>query len=151
MAYYTGIVFECFDREGKLRSICGGGRYDQLLETLGGSSIPAVGFGFGDVVITELLEDRGLLPLLKRGIDDVVYAFGDTERPAAVRLATRLRQEGRRVELPLASSRLKRVLADADRNGAERIWLLGPDEVGRGVAKVRDLASGAEHDEKLDL
>ena len=151
LAYYTGIVFECFDREGKLRSICGGGRYDQLLEILGGSSIPAVGFGFGDVVITELLEDRGLLPLLKRGIDDVVYAFGDAERPAAVRLATRLRQEGRRVELPLASTRLKRVLADADRNGAERIWLLGPDEVDRGVAKVRDLASGAEHDEKLDI
>ena len=52
LAYYTGVVFEAFDAKGALRAICGGGRYDRLLETLGGPSIPAVGFGFGDAVIT---------------------------------------------------------------------------------------------------
>ncbi len=150
LAYYTGIVFECFDSAGELRSLCGGGRYDQLLETLGGPPTPAVGFGFGDVVIGELLADRHLLPKLTRPLDDVVYAFGEAERPAAARLATRLRQKGRRVEFVLSSAKLKRVLSDADKGGADRIWLLGPDELQRGVAKVRDLASGAERDEKLD-
>ncbi|GMP40636.1 hypothetical protein CsSME_00011003 [Camellia sinensis var. sinensis] len=54
LAYYTGTVFEGFDREGKQRAICGGGRYDRLLSTFGGDDIPACGFGFGDAVIIEV-------------------------------------------------------------------------------------------------
>jgi len=149
LAYYTGVVFEAFDAGGTLRAICGGGRYDGLIETLGGPSIPAVGLGFGDVVILELLADKGLLPELRRVLDDVVYAFGEDQRPAAVAVADRLRREGRAVELILGSPKLKRVMSDADRSGARQVWLLGPDEVGRGVAKVRDLASGEEHEETL--
>lgn len=149
LAYYTGIVFEAFDAGATLRAVCGGGRYDRLTETLGGRPMPAVGFGFGDVVITELLSDKGLLPELQRELSDVVFAFGEEERPHAVRVATRLREQGRGVELVLGAPRLKRVLADADRSGAERAWLLGPDEVERGVARVRDLATGREWEEKL--
>ncbi|HZD04513.1 MAG TPA: ATP phosphoribosyltransferase regulatory subunit, partial [Longimicrobiales bacterium] len=66
LAYYTGIVFELFDRTGDLRAICGGGRYDRLLELVGGEPLPAVGFGMGDVVLAELLGDRGLLPGVER-------------------------------------------------------------------------------------
>jgi histidyl-tRNA synthetase len=149
LAYYTGIVFEAFDAGGTLRALCGGGRYDRLLETLGGPAIPAVGFGFGDVVVQELLADKGLLPDLPRAVDDVVYAFGDAERPAAVRLATRLRAAGRSVELVLGTAKPKRALADADRAGAGRVFLIGPDEAARGVARVRELASGDERDEPL--
>jgi histidyl-tRNA synthetase len=149
LAYYTGIVFEAFDAGGKLRAVCGGGRYDHLAETLGGKPISAVGFGFGDVVIAELLKDKGLLPELARPVDDVVFAFGESQRPAAIRVAERLRGEGRRVELALAGGKLKRALADADRVGAARIWLLGPDEVERGVARVKDLGSGDESEQKL--
>ena len=58
LAYYTGSVFEAHDREGKFRAICGGGRYDNLLSTLGGKDLPATGFGFGDMVIMELLEEK---------------------------------------------------------------------------------------------
>ena len=66
LAYYTGVVFECFDRAGNLRAICGGGRYDSLMKTFGHTqTIPAAGFGFGDCVIIELLKDKGLLPDLK--------------------------------------------------------------------------------------
>src|SRR5512146_203158 len=54
LAYYTGIVFEIFDRKGELRAVCGGGRYDQLLEKVSGVSLPALGFGMGDVVLKEL-------------------------------------------------------------------------------------------------
>jgi histidyl-tRNA synthetase len=149
LAYYTGIVFEAFDAGGTLRAICGGGRYDRLLETLGGPSIPAVGFGFGDVVIQELLADRGLLPELPRGVDDVIYPFGEAERPAAMRLAARLRAEGRSVELVLGSIKLKRALGDAARAGASRIYLIGSEEAARGVARRRELATGDERDEPL--
>lgn len=148
LAYYTGIVFEGFDTSGQLRAVCGGGRYDRLAETLGGPAIPAVGFGFGDVVIAELLADRGLLPTLAREIDAVVFAFSDAERPAAIRLAQRLRADGRTVELAFAT-KLKRALQDADRGGAREIWLIGPDELARGVARVRRLAGGEERDEPL--
>ena len=62
LAYYTGVVFELFDARGELRAICGGGRYDNLLKDLGGVDLPALGFGMGDVVLGELLKDRGLMP-----------------------------------------------------------------------------------------
>ncbi|HKE12473.1 MAG TPA: histidine--tRNA ligase [Myxococcota bacterium] len=144
LAYYTGIVFEAFDTQGALRSICGGGRYDRLLESMGGAAIPAVGFGFGDAVILELLADRGLLPSCPRKLDGVVFAFGDPERPMAIRLAGRLRGAGHSIELVLGHSKLRRVLQDADRAGAERVYLIGPDEAARGEAKVRNLRTGEE-------
>jgi histidyl-tRNA synthetase len=149
LAYYTGIVFEAYDSERKLRAVCGGGRYDGLLETLGGPPIPAVGFGFGDVVIGELLADRGLLPALPRGLEDVVAALGEAQRPAAIRLACGLRARGRAVELLLGDARPKRVLEDADRAGAQRVLFVGPDEAARGVARVRTLATGAESEEPI--
>ena len=149
LAYYTGIVFEAFDAAGQLRSICGGGRYDRLSETLGGKAIPAVGFGFGDMVIAELLQDQNRMPELPRRVDDLVFAFEDAQREQAIRLASRLRSGDRRVELALEGGRLKRALADANRIGAQRIWMLGPDEAERGVVRVRDLASGEQHEEPL--
>jgi histidyl-tRNA synthetase len=65
LAYYTGVVFEGFDRAGTLRAICGGGRYDRLLGTFGGEDQPCTGFGFGDAVIVELLKDKNLLPQVR--------------------------------------------------------------------------------------
>lgn len=150
LAYYTGIVFEAFDAERKLRAVCGGGRYDRLLETLGGPAMPAVGFGFGDVVIAELLAEHDLVPALSRGLDDVVCALGEAQRPAAIRLATRLREAGRSVELVLGDVRPKRVLDDADRAGARRVLFFGPDEAARGVVRVRELGGGGEHEEPLE-
>jgi histidyl-tRNA synthetase len=150
LAYYTGVVFEAFDAGRKLRAICGGGRYDRLLEALGGPAVPAAGFGFGDAVIEALLEDEGLKPACPRQLDAVVFPFGEAERPAAIRLAQRLRAAGTSVELALGDAKLKRALADADRAGARRIYLIGPDELARGVALVRDLASGEQHSEPLE-
>jgi histidyl-tRNA synthetase len=149
LAYYTGIVFEGFDARGELRAVCGGGRYDRLAEQLGGPPIPAAGFGLGDVVVLELLADLGLLPGLPRALDAVVVAVSEAERPAAVRAARRLREAGRAVELVLGTPRLKRVLQDADKSGTREVWVVGPDEAARGVARVRDLATGAQRDEPL--
>jgi histidyl-tRNA synthetase len=149
LAYYTGIVFEAFDAGRKLRAICGGGRYDRLLEALGGPPMPAVGFGFGDAVIEALLEDEGVRPACPRALDAVVFPFGEAERPAAIRVAQRLRAEGASVELVLGSMKLKRALADADRAGSRRIYLLGPEELARGVVLVRDLVSGEQSEEPI--
>jgi histidyl-tRNA synthetase len=151
LAYYTGIVFEAHDAAGELRAICGGGRYDRLLESLGGTAVPAVGFGFGDAVITELLTDRGCLPELPRLLEDVVIGLGSdavVER-AAIRRSAELRAAGRSVELRLGEERLKRALRAADRSGARRVHLIGPEELARGCARVKDLRTGEEQDEPL--
>jgi histidyl-tRNA synthetase len=149
LAYYTGVVFEAFDAGRTLRAICGGGRYDGLTAALGGPALPAVGFGFGDVVIQELLSDQGLLPELPRRIEAVVVALGPPQREAAIRLATALRAEGAAVELALGQPRLKRALADADKAGARRAYLVGPEEVAKGAALVRDLATGEQSERRL--
>jgi histidyl-tRNA synthetase len=149
LAYYTGVVFEAFDAGRKLRAICGGGRYDGLLEALGGPAMPAAGFGFGDVVIQELLADLGRLPEIPRRLDAVVAALGPEQRAAAIRLATALRGQGASVELALGETRLKRVLAEADKAGARRVYVIGPEELARGAALVRDLASGEQTSEEL--
>ena len=149
LAYYTGVVFEAFDAGRTLRAICGGGRYDGLTAALGGPALPAVGFGFGDVVIQELLSDQGLLPELPRRIEAVVVALGPPQREAAIRLATALRAEGAAVELALGQARLKRALADADKAGARRAYLVGPEEVAKGAALVRDLATGEQSERRL--
>jgi histidyl-tRNA synthetase len=149
LAYYTGIVFEAHDAERRLRAICGGGRYDRLLEQLGAAALPAAGLGFGDAVIAELLAAKGLLPELRRELDAFVFAFGPAERRAALALATALRAEGHSVELALGPMRLKRALAEADRSGARRIYLVGPDEVARSRAVVRELATGEQAERAL--
>ena len=146
LAYYTGVVFEAFDRGATLRAICGGGRYDHLLSTFGGDDLPACGFGFGDVVILELLADRGRLPTLGAGIDDVVFAFDDKLRSAAIDIAQRLRQAGRAVDLVLEPRKLKWAFKHADRAGARRMVLIAPQEWAQGKVRVRDLRSGAERD-----
>ena len=153
LAYYTGVVFEAFDAKGELRAVCGGGRYDRLLESLGGKALPAVGFGFGDAVIFELLAERSLLPKLPRALDAVVIAIPDPVeeaalRRAAIRHAAALRREGAAVELALGLP-LKRALRNADRAGAASAHLIGTDELRRGAVKVRDLATGEERDRPL--
>ena len=98
LAYYTGIVFELFDRKGEFRAICGGGRYDNLLRDLGGVDQPALGFGMGDVVLGELLRARGLMPSDHRGADFYIAAEDPITEAEIVRLATSLRQLGASVE-----------------------------------------------------
>jgi histidyl-tRNA synthetase len=149
LAYYTGVVFEAFDAAGELRAVCGGGRYDRLLETLGGKPMPAVGFGFGDAVIAELLAERGRLPQPARALDAVVFPLGDEERPAAVRLARALRREGKSVELVLGTLKPKRVFADANKAGARHVYVIGPEERARGVVRIKDLATEEQRDEPL--
>jgi histidyl-tRNA synthetase len=150
LAYYTGIVFEAFDRGATLRAVCGGGRYDRLLSTFGGKDLPACGFGFGDVVIVELLKDKGLLPKLESTIDDVVFAFDSALRGAAMKVAQTLRESGRAVDLILEAKKVKWAFKHADRRGALRMVLVAPDEWAQGQVRVKDLQSGTEENVALD-
>lgn len=150
LAYYTGIVFEVFDRQGELRAVCGGGRYDRLLELVGGDPLPAVGFGMGDVVLTELLRDRGLLPEVRREVDYFLVTVGGEARPVALRLARALRDGGASVVYPLRDQGMKKQFSAASSEGAREVVILGPDEVARGVAKVRVMASGEEREVALE-
>lgn len=150
LAYYTGTVFEGFDKDGKLRAICGGGRYDQLLSTFGGPDTPACGFGFGDAVIVELLKEKGLLPSLELEVDDIIFALEDNLRPQAVMIAYQLRNLGRVVELVPESKRLKWAFKHAERLQAKRMVLLGSSEWERGHVRVKNLVSREEMDILVD-
>ena len=146
LAYYTGIVFELFDRKGELRAICGGGRYDRLLELVGGEPLPAVGFGMGDVVLGELLADRGLVPEYRRAVDYFLVPVGDEQRPAALALAHRLRERGRRVVYALRSQSVRKQFKAAEVEGARWVLVLGPDEAARGMVVLRDMTDGTERE-----
>ncbi|KAI3430709.1 hypothetical protein D9Q98_005297 [Chlorella vulgaris] len=150
LAYYTGVVFEGFDRAGVLRAICGGGRYDRLLGTFGGEDQPCAGFGFGDAVVVELLMDKGLLPQLRHEVDDLVMPQEEGLRDAATSVAQRLRASGRRVDLVLEAKRMKWAFKQAERCGAARLVLVAPEEWSRGAVRVKDLASREEKDVPLD-
>ena len=149
LAYYTGIVFEIFDRKGEFRAICGGGRYDRLLELVGGEPLPAVGFGMGDVVLGELLRERGLVPEFQRELDFFIVSIGDEQRPLARQVARSLRAVGRSVAYPLRDQSVRKQFAQAASEGAREVVVLGPGEVERGVALIREMAGGEEREVAL--
>lgn len=149
LAYYTGTVFEIFDRSGEFRAICGGGRYDRLLERVGGDALPAVGFGMGDVVLGEILKERGLAPEYRPGVDLFIVSIGTEQEPIARKIARARREGGRSVVYPLRSQSVRKQFAAAGSVGAREVIVLGPDEVGRGMAVVRDMNSGEEREVPL--
>jgi histidyl-tRNA synthetase len=153
LAYYTGVVFEAFDRKGELRAIAGGGRYDRLLGTFGGADAPCAGFGFGDAVIVELLRDRGLLPDTSRAsVDDVVFAMEEGRRGDACAAAARLRASGRSVDFVLEpGKKLKAALKHAERLGAARVVLVGGKEWDeRGCVVVKDMAARTQEEVRAE-
>ncbi|HEX6940135.1 MAG TPA: histidine--tRNA ligase [Longimicrobiales bacterium] len=150
LAYYTGTVFEIFDRAGAYRAICGGGRYDNLLRAVSEADLPALGFGMGDVVLAEILAERGLLPPLEPRLDYYIVTVGESERPLMLRIAHALRDAGYGVAYTFRPAGVGRQFKDADARGAARVIVLGPDEAARGVAVVREMRTGEERTVPLD-
>jgi histidyl-tRNA synthetase len=144
LAYYTGIVFELWDARRELRAICGGGRYDDLLKSIGGVDMPAIGFGMGDVVLSELLRDHGLLPEPRRSLDCFVAFIGPVARRQALRVAHALRESGLSAVFEFGERRLGNQLRSAGQMGARWAIVLGPDEVETGQVRVRDMSAGTE-------
>lgn len=150
LAYYTGTVFELFDRKGELRAICGGGRYDTLLANLGGVDLPAVGFGMGDVVLGELLKERGLRPDAPPSVDVVVAAVTPEDVPFVLAAAHALRDGGLAAEYALAPQALGKQLKLGDARGARLAVVIGPDDRAQGAVQVKDLAAKTQVAVPLD-
>jgi histidyl-tRNA synthetase len=144
LAYYTGVVFELFDTGRSLRAICGGGRYDDLLGALGGTDLPAVGFGMGDVVLGQLLRERGVAPPADAQVEAFLIAVTAEDVPHVLRLAHALRDQRRRVEFALKAQAVGKQLKLAAARGARRAIIIGPDERASGEAVMRDLEGGVE-------
>jgi len=107
LAYYTGVVFEAFDRKGEFRAIAGGGRYDNLVKLISGgkADLPALGFGMGDVVLRELLQARNLLPKFDTPMDVYVLIEDEQLRRPSLKLIQDLRAAGFAVDYPLTPAR----------------------------------------------
>jgi histidyl-tRNA synthetase len=144
LAYYTGTVFEIFDTGRTLRAICGGGRYDNLLDAVGGVALPAVGFGMGDVVLGELLKDKALAPSDVSSIDVFLTFITQEDLPHVLSLAHRLRETGLRVEYALSPQAVGKQLKLADARHARLAAVVGPDERARGEIVIKDLQSGSQ-------
>jgi histidyl-tRNA synthetase len=146
LAYYTGFVFEAFDRKGELRALAGGGRYDDLVEKLGGPALPAVGFAIGDMTFALLLEQRGLMPNFVQAPDVYCVLGGEQERLAAFADIHALRAAGFRVEYPMKEVAFGKQFKAAAESGAKLALIYGGDELAKGVVKIRDLTQRTEID-----
>jgi histidyl-tRNA synthetase len=144
LAYYTGTVFELFDAKKSLRAICGGGRYDDLLKSIGGVDLPALGFGMGDVVLGELLREHGMERNPRAPIDVFVAGVTEDDLPEVRKLTHELRESDVRVEYPFGASSLRKQLALADARGARFAIVIGPDDRARGEVMIKDLGGKSQ-------
>jgi histidyl-tRNA synthetase len=143
--YYTGPVFEAYDRERKFRAIFGGGRYDNLVADVGGDRISGVGFAMGDVIIELLLERSDKRPGLPATPSRVlVTLFGPEFYSQTLAFAGRLRQAGINAEQVLEAARLGKQIRYADRKGIPYVAILGPDELAEGKVLLKELSTGKQ-------
>jgi histidyl-tRNA synthetase len=143
--YYTGPVFEAYDRARTSRAIFGGGRYDNLVADVGGDRITGVGFAMGDVIIELLLGDANKRPELPTSPSQVlVTLFNEDLYEDTLSLAARLRRAGINTEQILEPMRLGKQFRYADRKGIPYVVILGPDEVKAGQIVVKNLRTGEQ-------
>lgn len=150
LAYYTGTVFEVHEASGALRAMAGGGRYDQLVELFGGPSMPAVGFGMGDVVLSEVLIDKNLMPDDVSPRPDVyILASSDAGATAVAPLAAKLRMQNIHTRYSYKATRnIGKLLKDAV-NARSRFVLILGDDVANGEAELKNLETGEQEKIKL--
>jgi len=147
LPYYTGLVFEAFDVSGSLRrSILGGGRYNNLMAAVGGDPMPAVGFAMGDLVLSLMLKERGLLPA---GGDAspapvLVTVFDQERMPASLSLAAELRRAGLKVACSTEPAKLPKQFKYADRMSIRIAAIIGPDEAANQQVTIKDLKAGVQ-------
>jgi len=148
LAYYTGNVYECFDREGKYRALAGGGRYDQLVELFGGEPTPATGFAIGMSTLMIVLEDKGLLPKIELGPEYYVAPVNEAMIPKAMEIAAKLREKYT-VDIDLMRRKLVKQFEYANSISAKKIVIVGEKDLAENKVTVRDLKTGEE--EKIPL
>jgi len=139
LSYYTGAVFEVNNPEKKHRAICGGGRYDSLLSAFGGETVPAVGFGFGDVVVLDVLKEMGRFPELPRKLDYTIIPFANEQVGIALKIAAELRMRGSVVDCNFSMRKMKKTMRQANESGAAKAILLFPEELAEDKVVIRDM------------
>jgi histidyl-tRNA synthetase len=145
--YYTGIVFEAFDLSGDIpRAIMGGGRYNNLLADVGGESLPATGFALGDVVISLILESKGLLPKnLGSSPASILVTVFDAERLiTSLEFAAELRGVGLKVICYPEVAKLPKQFKYADRMRISTVTVIGPDEAANRQVTIKELSTGKQ-------
>ena len=150
--YYTGVVFECFDTEGRVsRAIFGGGRYDDLIESFGGQPTPAVGVAPGvmNSTLPLLLEEAGVLPEEAVSTDYYVLTVGDT-REVAARVARELRASGNVVETDVSGRSFGSQMGYADSINAETVVIVGEQDLANDEVTVKEMASGEQTTAPVD-
>ena len=146
--YYTRTAFEFKTTQlGAQDAVGGGGRYDGLIEALGGPATPAIGFALGVERLALLLEDR---PEWQQGPSLFIAALGDEPRDWAFGAAQELRRAGIWVEMSAAATSLKAQMRRANKLGASRVLILGGEELKAGIAPIKDMANGEQEDLPLD-
>ncbi|QDU71985.1 histidine--tRNA ligase [Mucisphaera calidilacus] len=150
LAYYTGTVFELHEASGMERAVAGGGRYDKLIELFGGPKMSAVGFGMGDVVLTNVLQDKGLLPEDVTPQPDVfVLASSEAGAGSLRRVIADLREAGVHARFSYKSTtNVGKLLKEANQSRARFALLLG-DAVSDGEGELKDLDTGDQQVVKL--
>jgi len=146
--YYTRTAFEFKTTQlGAQDAVGGGGRYDGLIEALGGPATPAIGFALGVERLALLLEDR---PEWQQGPSLFIAALGDEPRDWAFGAAQELRRAGIWVEMSAAATSLKAQMRRANKLGASRVLIVGGEELKAGIAPLKDMANGEQEDLPLD-
>ena len=149
--YYTRTVFEIARQtENGTQAVCGGGRYDGLVEQIGGPKLPAMGFGMGVERVLMLLEQSGIEIPEPRHYDVYVAALGAEARIPALKLTTGLRRAGVKTETDHAGRSLKAQFKHADKVGAPYILIVGGDELARGTVKLRNMQTKEETEIPLE-
>jgi len=144
LAYYTGNVYECFDREGKYRALAGGGRYNQLVELFGGETTPATGFAIGTATLTLILTDKKLLPKTTIGPEYYIAPVNQNVYQQAQEIAERLRLKTT-VDIDLMQRKLAKQLEYADSIKAKKIMIIGEKDLTEKQVTIRELATGKEY------
>ncbi|MDZ4815936.1 MAG: histidine--tRNA ligase [Verrucomicrobiota bacterium] len=153
LAYYTSTTFEAFEVNPKAgqtgekfvgRAIAGGGRYDDLVQKISGTSLASIGFGMGDVVLGNMLKERNLFPARQSSVDVYVVILEETLRSSALGLVHTLRDQGVRVDYSFVSAKAGKQFEQAQERGASHAIIVAPDEWQKGQVKIKTLATRVE-------
>jgi histidyl-tRNA synthetase len=150
LSYYTGMIFEVYDSKNEYRAIAGGGRYDKLFSLFGGTEIPMVGFGMGDIVISEILNDKNLFPEYNQKKNILVFAYSEKEKNMSIKITDRLRNIGKNVILDLSYKKLDKIISYTNKRGYKEIIIVAPEELKRNQVLIKNMYDRTERNINLD-
>lgn len=139
LTYYTGVVFEAYDREMKYRALAGGGRYDNMVKNFGGEDTPATGFGMGFSTVEILLDEKRLIPTTNLGPDYYVITIGDEAKAMVPKILAKLREQNYRADSDLMGRNLSKQMQYATKIGAKKVLILGDEEIKSGYITEKTL------------